>query len=185
MRRAAEGPARTGAGDRCRTDAERSAPAGVATIVRGTVDDATRAWRRRRAHGGTAAADGTGRGARDRGVRDRHEPRLPRQGVRRPASPDRPAGAGEGQEIAAIKALDDRSKQLLDPGFIKRQGRERLFYCDPGQKCYVVMGESPSSGRGTTGERKAVARPPWYETLWDSVKAADSGGGQKAAKAAG
>ncbi|MEU4406543.1 MULTISPECIES: FtsB family cell division protein [unclassified Streptosporangium] len=89
------------------------------------------------------------------------------------------------REIAAIKALDDRAKQLLDPGFIKRQGRERLFYCDPGQKCYVVMGGSPSPGKGTAGERKAVARPPWYETLWDSVKAADSGRGQKAAKAAG
>lgn len=89
------------------------------------------------------------------------------------------------REIAAIKELDDRYKQLLDPGFIKRQGRERLFYCDPGQKCYVVMGEKSASGASTAGERRTAARPPWYETLWDSVKAADSGGGQKAAKSAG
>ncbi|MGW2193929.1 hypothetical protein ACWCSH_16425 [Streptosporangium sp. NPDC001682] len=47
------------------------------------------------------------------------------------------------------------------------------------------MGESPVPGRNTAGERRAVAKPPWYETLWDSVKAADSGTGQKAARAAG
>ncbi|MFI6508657.1 septum formation initiator family protein [Streptosporangium sp. NPDC050855] len=89
------------------------------------------------------------------------------------------------RELAAIKALDDRHRQLLDPGFIKRQGRERLFYCAPGQKCYVVMGESPSRDSGAAGERRTATRPPWYATLWDSVKAADSGEGQKAAKAAG
>ncbi|MBB2913376.1 cell division protein FtsB [Streptosporangium becharense] len=90
------------------------------------------------------------------------------------------------REQAAIKVLDDRHKQLQDPGYIKRQARERLFYCDPGQKCYVVMGRPPAPGKGTAGApKKAAVRPPWYATLWDSVRAADSGTGQKAAKAAG
>lgn len=89
-----------------------------------------------------------------------------------------------GRELAAIKALDDRRKQLQDPGYIKRQARERLFHCDAGQKCYVVMGEPPSPGKGTVGEKKAAV-PPWYQTLWESVEAADTGKGKKAAKAAG
>ncbi|MEU4833267.1 septum formation initiator family protein [Streptosporangium sp. NPDC023615] len=88
------------------------------------------------------------------------------------------------REIAAIKALDDRLRQSRDPGFIKRVGRERLFYCAPGEKCYVVMGKTPSRDGGA-GQRKATVRPPWYATLWDSVKAADSGGGEKAAKETG
>jgi cell division protein FtsB len=91
----------------------------------------------------------------------------------------------QSKELAAIKDLDDRRKQLQDPGYIKRQARERLFYCGPMQKCYVVMGEQPSEGRGTAGEKKA-AKPPWYQTLWESVEAADTGKGTKAAaKAAG
>lgn len=88
------------------------------------------------------------------------------------------------RELEAIKALDDRRKQLQDPGYIKRQARERLFYCDPGHKCYVVMGEKPAEGKGTAGEKK-VAGPPWYQTLWESVEAADTGKGQKVAKPAG
>ncbi|MDP9865008.1 MULTISPECIES: FtsB family cell division protein [Streptosporangium] len=88
------------------------------------------------------------------------------------------------RELEAIKALDDRRKQLQDPGYIKRQARERLYYCDPGHKCFVVMGREPSAGKGTAGEKKAVG-PPWYETLWESVEAADTGKGQKAAGAAG
>ncbi|MEV4248419.1 septum formation initiator family protein [Streptosporangium canum] len=88
------------------------------------------------------------------------------------------------RELEAIKALDDRHKQLQDPGYIKRQARERLFYCDPGHKCYVVMGREHSEGKGTTGEKKVV-RPPWYQTLWESVEAADTGKGQKAAGDAG
>ncbi|WP_433245613.1 FtsB family cell division protein [Streptosporangium sp. CA-135522] len=88
------------------------------------------------------------------------------------------------RELEAIKALDDRRKQLQDPGYIKRMARERLHYCDPGHKCYVVMGKQATEGKGTTGEKKVV-RPPWYETLWESVEAADTGKGHKAAEATG
>ncbi|MFJ2028804.1 septum formation initiator family protein [Streptosporangium sp. NPDC087985] len=90
----------------------------------------------------------------------------------------------QAKELEAIKALDDRRKQLQDPGYIKRQARERLLYCDPGHTCYVVMGEKPAEGKGAAGEKKVV-RPPWYQTLWESVEAADTGQGQKAAKPTG
>ncbi|MFF5206643.1 septum formation initiator family protein [Streptosporangium sp. NPDC000396] len=89
------------------------------------------------------------------------------------------------RELAAIRALEEERSRLQDPGYIKRQARERLFYCDPGQKCYVVMNDQPPQGKkGTAGEKKA-ARPPWYQTLWESVEAADTGKGTKAAEAKG
>ncbi|MFB9712048.1 FtsB family cell division protein [Streptosporangium sandarakinum] len=92
----------------------------------------------------------------------------------------------QARELAAIKALDDRRRQLMDPGYIKKTARERLFYCDPGQKCYVVMGDDRAAERrkSAAGPKKAV-KAPWYETLWQSVEAADTGRGRKAAGAGG
>ncbi|GAA3126320.1 hypothetical protein GCM10010466_16510 [Planomonospora alba] len=83
------------------------------------------------------------------------------------------------RELAAIKELEDRRRQLQDPGYIKRQARERLFYCDPGQKCYVVMDDEPAGGTGTAAPKR-TATPPWYQTLWESVEAADTGTGRRA-----
>ncbi|MFC4058441.1 septum formation initiator family protein [Planomonospora corallina] len=83
------------------------------------------------------------------------------------------------RELAAIKALEDRRRQLQDPGYIKRQARERLFYCEPGQKCYVVMDDRPGGGAETAAPKKAAV-PPWYQTLWESVEAADTGKGRRA-----
>ncbi|GGL11562.1 hypothetical protein GCM10014719_11800 [Planomonospora parontospora subsp. antibiotica] len=88
------------------------------------------------------------------------------------------------RELAAIKALEDRRRQLQDPGYIKRQARERLFYCEPGQKCYVVMDDEPAGGKGATAQQKAAV-PPWYQTLWESVEAADTGKGRRAPAAGG
>ncbi|GAA3094220.1 septum formation initiator family protein [Streptosporangium carneum] len=85
------------------------------------------------------------------------------------------------RELAEIKKEEDRYRQRLDPGYIKRIGRERLFYCDPGQKCYVVMRERPAQSKGAPAEKQA-ARPPWYQTLWESVEAADTGNGAKVAE---
>ncbi len=84
----------------------------------------------------------------------------------------------QARELAEIKKEEDRYRQRLDPGYIKREGRERLFYCDPGHKCYVVMKERPAQSKGAAVGQKA-ARPPWYQTLWESVEAADTGNGAK------
>ncbi|MEU0518599.1 septum formation initiator family protein [Streptosporangium sp. NPDC006007] len=90
----------------------------------------------------------------------------------------------QARELAAIKEQEDRSRRLMDPGYTRRLARERLFYCDPGKKCYVVMNERPAQGKGATAAKK-IARPPWYQTLWESVEAADTGNGKKAAEAGG
>ncbi|MER7131037.1 septum formation initiator family protein [Streptosporangium saharense] len=89
------------------------------------------------------------------------------------------------KELAEIKEQEDRYRQHFDPGYIKRQGRERLFYCDPGRKCYVVMRERQGQSKGTVAAEKKVVTPPWYQTLWESVEAADAGTGAKVAGTGG
>ncbi|MBG0814973.1 septum formation initiator family protein [Planomonospora sp. ID82291] len=83
------------------------------------------------------------------------------------------------RELAAIRALEDRRRQLEDPGYKKQVARERLFYCEPGRKCYVVMDDEPAGAKGAAAQRKAAV-PPWYQTLWESVEAADTGKGRRA-----
>ncbi|MBB4917838.1 septum formation initiator family protein [Streptosporangium saharense] len=89
------------------------------------------------------------------------------------------------KELAEIKEQEDRYRQHFDPGYIKRQGRERLFYCDPGRKCYVVMRERQGQNKGTVAAEKKAVTPPWYQTLWESVEAADAGTGAKVAGTGG
>ncbi|HEX2314868.1 MAG TPA: septum formation initiator family protein [Thermomonospora sp.] len=70
-----------------------------------------------------------------------------------------------------VERLDAHKRRLADESYIKREARRRLHYCMPGEKCYVVL------DGGDDGERPERSgpprRPPWYETLWRSVEAAD------------
>ncbi|MGW0483867.1 FtsB family cell division protein [Nonomuraea sp. NPDC003214] len=86
------------------------------------------------------------------------------------------------EEKARVEAERQRllaeAQQVRDPNWIKRTAKERLHYCGPGEKCYVVMGADP--GKGTTAVKRPAAPPPWYQTLWESVQAADDGTGRRA-----
>lgn len=80
------------------------------------------------------------------------------------------------------RKLADQIQQQADPDVRKRVARERLHYCDVGTKCYVVMPRTtatPQPGAGGQPQQNASG-PPWYETLWESVEAADTGKGRKA-----
>jgi cell division protein FtsB len=81
------------------------------------------------------------------------------------------------------QALLARDRQFDDPNWIKRTAKERLHFCGPGEKCYVVM--EPEQGKEQTAVKQPVAAPPWYETLWESVEAADSGTGRRAVESSG
>ncbi|TDD84875.1 septum formation initiator family protein [Actinomadura darangshiensis] len=79
------------------------------------------------------------------------------------------------QEAASrrqVEILAQRKQQLGDKSYIEREATRRLHYCRPGVKCYIVLdgsgGDGQQSRKGGT-----AARPPWYETLWRSVEAAD------------
>jgi cell division protein FtsB len=79
---------------------------------------------------------------------------------------------------AERQALLARDRQSDDPNWIKRTAKERLHYCGPGEKCYVVM--EPDQGKEQTAVKQPAAVPPWYQTLWESVEAADRGTGRRA-----
>ncbi|MGW5418432.1 septum formation initiator family protein, partial [Actinomadura geliboluensis] len=79
------------------------------------------------------------------------------------------------QEAVARRQVEQlalRKQQLGDKSYIEREATRRLHYCRPDVKCYIVLDGSGAEGR--QAQRGGPARkPPWYETLWRSVEAAD------------
>lgn len=71
-----------------------------------------------------------------------------------------------------VEELALRKQRLGDESYIKREARRRLHFCMPGEKCYVVLDGSGSDGPQIE-QGGPPPRPPWYETLWKSVEAAD------------
>ncbi|MCU1616370.1 MAG: Septum formation initiator [Frankiales bacterium] len=71
-----------------------------------------------------------------------------------------------------VEQLALRKQRLGDESYIKREARRRLHYCMPDEKCYVVLDGSVVPGR-PGGQAASSRTPPWYETLWRSVQAAD------------
>lgn len=74
-----------------------------------------------------------------------------------------------------VAALEERSRQLSDPAYIRAQARERLHFVLPGETVYVVV--PPSDGteaEGSAPELPAVSpQGSWYGRLWGTVRAAD------------
>ncbi|GAA3578235.1 septum formation initiator family protein [Nonomuraea rosea] len=85
-------------------------------------------------------------------------------------------------ERASVEAerqwLLARDRQSRDPNWIKKTAKERLHYCGPGEKCYVVMEQD--QGQQQAAVKQPAAVPPWYQTLWESVEATDKGTGRRA-----
>ncbi|MET7328577.1 septum formation initiator family protein [Nonomuraea sp. NPDC005650] len=79
---------------------------------------------------------------------------------------------------AEKQTLLARDRQSDDPNWIKKTAKERLHYCGPGEKCYVVMDQRQIKEQ--TAVQQQPALPPWYQTLWESVEAADKGTGRRA-----
>lgn len=88
-------------------------------------------------------------------------------------------------EAQQRKAAEDLRRQA-DPNFKKREARVRLHYCDAGTKCYVVMPpKQQQQGSAGAQPQQQASGPPWYQTLWESVEAADTGKGSKAGATSG
>ena len=73
---------------------------------------------------------------------------------------------------AKVDELAQRKQQLGDKSYIEREATRRLHYCRPDVKCYIVLDGSGGEGR-QAHQDGPPSRPPWYETLWRSVEAAD------------
>ena len=69
-----------------------------------------------------------------------------------------------------VKNLQAQQKQFSDPSYIEQQARDQLHYCMTGEKCYVIIGNSPAPDAGPA---KTTTATSWYSKLWGSVQKAD------------
>jgi cell division protein FtsB len=75
------------------------------------------------------------------------------------------------QSISAqVKNLQAQRRRLEDPAYIEQQARDQLHMCFPGEKCYVIVGNSAAPSPAL---RPARGGAPWYSRLWQSVQKAD------------
>jgi cell division protein FtsB len=71
-----------------------------------------------------------------------------------------------------VEELTKKQARLSDPAYVKGEARRRLHFCDPGEKCYVEL--DGNGGAGQKDQQNSTPKaPPWYQTLWKSVEAAD------------
>ncbi|WUH97525.1 septum formation initiator family protein [Spirillospora sp. NBC_00431] len=71
-----------------------------------------------------------------------------------------------------VEILAQRKQQLGEKSYIEREATRRLHYCRPDVKCYIVLDGGGGDGRQARKDGPTT-RPPWYESLWRSVEAAD------------
>ena len=81
----------------------------------------------------------------------------------------------EADQAAEQKVIADKQVQLQkwkDPEYLRAQAREKLFYVRPGDKTLLVL-PNPNAPASSTGSQPAAPPDRWYDTLWNSVRAAD------------
>jgi cell division protein FtsB len=87
------------------------------------------------------------------------------------------------QALADLRKQQERHKRLRDPAYVKAQARSRLHYCAEGEKCYVVPDDpEPTKKPTATGAKSRPDDTPWYQSVWESIEAADQGTGRQAAR---
>ncbi|WP_285703938.1 septum formation initiator family protein [Microtetraspora sp. NBRC 16547] len=86
----------------------------------------------------------------------------------------------QAQALQHLRNLEEQRRKLEDPEYVKQLAKKRLHYCEPDAKCYVLL-DGKDKTVPVKAERKQAATTPWYVTIWQSVRAADTGDGQKAA----
>jgi cell division protein FtsB len=75
-----------------------------------------------------------------------------------------------------VEELRAQKQRWEDPAYVEQQARERLFYVQPGETGYVIVGEPPGAS-GTESDAADGEERPWYDQLWRSVDAAAKVGG--------
>ena len=82
--------------------------------------------------------------------------------------------------LADLREQQERRKKLQDPAYTTEQARSRLHYCAVGEKCYVVP-DDPKKRKKPSTTRGQVNDTPWYQSVWESIEAADKATGTRAA----
>jgi cell division protein FtsB len=87
------------------------------------------------------------------------------------------------QRVAAQRAqaqVDELRRERArwqDPAFVAAQARRRLHYGFPGETPFTSVDPSPSaSAAGRPRNQAGSAGQPWYDSMFESVDAADAGG---------
>jgi cell division protein FtsB len=73
-----------------------------------------------------------------------------------------------------VEELRAQKQRWEDPAYVEQQARERLFYVQPGETGYVVVGEPPAPTDAEAGGVVIAGDGPWYDTLWRSIEAASA-----------
>lgn len=89
----------------------------------------------------------------------------------------------QGQEIAAVEqniaSLQEEKKELeaqinwwQDDNYVRQQARSRLFYIEPGETPYLVVGADSTStlADDTSAAAKTAPEDSWTTKLWSSVQ---------------
>jgi cell division protein FtsB len=83
----------------------------------------------------------------------------------------------ESDQAAQRKLIQAKSEELAkwqDPEYIKARARAKYFYVEPGQTPLLVINDPSVAAKSTATNAPAAAPDSWYDTLWNSVRAADA-----------
>jgi cell division protein FtsB len=82
--------------------------------------------------------------------------------------------AAQAAQRQKINDLDEEVAKWQDDEYVKTQARERLFYVEPGETPLLVLDDPAGAARDAGKPMPKPAADTWYDTLWNSVAAADS-----------
>jgi cell division protein FtsB len=83
----------------------------------------------------------------------------------------------EQEQATQRQAIADTSQELQkwkDPEYLRAQAREKLFYVRPGETPLLVLNDPDGAAREAGNKSPAAAPDRWYDTLWNSVRAANA-----------
>jgi Septum formation initiator len=82
--------------------------------------------------------------------------------------------AAQADQRRHIQELTEQVAKWHDDEYVRIQARRRFYFVRPGEIPLVVWDSDTTPGDPGTGQTKAPpAAPPWYDTLWSSIQAAD------------
>jgi cell division protein FtsB len=78
------------------------------------------------------------------------------------------------EKLQSIAETSAELQKWKDREYIVSQARERLLYVRPGDTPLLVLNDPDRAARETGMKPTAAAPDRWYDTLWNSVRAADA-----------
>lgn len=84
--------------------------------------------------------------------------------------------AAQDAQRARIAGLREEVAKWQDDEYKKIQAKKRFYYVEPGEVPLLVWDSETTPGdSGGPAQAAEAPAPPWYDTLWSSIRAADKG----------